>query len=38
MLRRFDGLIHGFFGLPHVSPNCAQANRVLCQDLKALLA
>ena len=38
VLRRFDGLIHGFFGLPHVSPACAQANRVLCQDLKALLA
>ena len=38
VLRRFDGLIHGFFGLPHVSPACAEANRVLCQDLKALLA
>ena len=36
-LRRFDGLIHGFFGLPHVSPACAEANRVLCADLKALL-
>ena len=36
--RRFDGLIHGFFGLPHVSPACAEANRILCQDLKALLA
>jgi acetyl esterase len=35
--RRFDGLIHGFFGLPHVSPACAEANRVLCQDLKDLL-
>jgi acetyl esterase len=37
-LRRFDGLIHGFFGLPHVSPACAEANRILCADLKALLA
>jgi acetyl esterase len=37
-VRRFDGLIHGFFGLPHVSPACAEANRVLCADLKALLA
>ncbi len=37
VLRRFDGLIHGFFGLPHVSPACAEANRVLCEDLKALL-
>jgi acetyl esterase len=36
--RRFDGLIHGFFGLPHVSPACAEATRVLCADLKALLA
>jgi acetyl esterase len=37
-MRRFDGLIHGFFGLPHVSPACKQANRILCDDLKALLA
>jgi acetyl esterase len=36
-LRRFDGLIHGFFGLPHVSPACVEANRLLCQDLKGLL-
>ncbi len=35
--RRFDGLIHGFFGLGHVSPACAEANRVLCADLKELL-
>jgi len=35
--RRFDGLIHGFFGLGHVSPACAEANRVLCADLKQLL-
>jgi acetyl esterase len=37
-VRRFPGLIHGFFGLGHVSPACAEANRVLCQDLKGLLA
>jgi acetyl esterase len=36
-MRRFDGLIHGFFGLPHVSQACAEANRILCADLKALL-
>jgi acetyl esterase len=36
-LHRFDGLIHGFFGLPHVSPACAEANRILCQELKSLL-
>jgi acetyl esterase len=35
--RRFDGLIHGFFGLGHVSPACAEANRLLCADLKGLL-
>ena len=35
--RRFDGLIHGFFGLPHVSPASAEACRVLCADLKSLL-
>lgn len=37
-VRRFDGLIHGFFGLGHVSPAAAEAARVLCEDLKALLA
>ena len=36
--RRFDGLIHGFFGLPHVSPACKEANRILCADLKGLLS
>ncbi len=35
--RRFDGLIHGFFGLGHVSPACAEAVQVLCADLKGLL-
>jgi acetyl esterase len=36
-VRRFDGLIHGFFGLGHVSPAAAEAASVLCADLKALL-
>jgi acetyl esterase len=36
-LRRFDGLIHGFFGLGVVSPGSAQAARELCAALKALL-
>ena len=36
--RRFDGLIHGFFGLGHVSPASAAAARILCADLKGLLA
>ena len=35
--RRFDGLIHGFFGLGHVSAACDAAARRLCQDLKELL-
>ena len=34
---RYDGLIHGFFGLGHVSPACQQAAAELCADLKALL-
>ncbi len=34
---RYAGLIHGFFGLGHVSPGCAAANRELCQDLAGLL-
>ena len=37
-VRRFDGLIHGFVGLGHVSPASAEAARVLCADLKALLS
>jgi len=35
---RYDGLIHGFFGLGPVSPACAAAVAELCADLKALLA
>jgi acetyl esterase len=35
--RRFDGLIHGFFGLGHVSATAKQANERLCADLKELL-
>ncbi len=36
--RRYDGLIHGFFGLGPVSPACAAAVRELCADLKGLLS
>lgn len=36
--RRFDGLIHGFFGLGHISEGCAKANAQICADLKELLA
>ena len=35
--RRYDGLIHGFFGLGPISPACAAAVTELCADLKALL-
>ena len=35
--RRYDGLIHGFFGLAPVSPAAAEADRELCADLKGLL-
>ena len=37
VVHRFDGLIHGFFGLGHVSPACAEAATQLCADLKRLL-
>ena len=37
-LRRYDGLIHGFFGLGVVSPGSARAAREVCAALKALLA
>ncbi len=36
--RRYDGLIHGFFGLGPVSPAADAATRELCADLKRLLA
>ncbi len=35
--RRFDGLIHGFFDLPALSPAAADAVRRTCADLKDLL-
>ncbi len=35
--RRYDTLIHGFFGLGPVSPAAAAADLELCQDLKGLL-
>jgi len=34
---RYDGLIHGFFGLGPISPACAAAVSELCADLKELL-
>ena len=35
---RYDGLIHGFFGLGPISPACAAAVSELCADLKGLLS
>lgn len=35
--RRYDGLIHGFFGLGFISPACAAATAELCAELKQLL-
>ncbi len=35
--RRYDGLIHGFFGLGPVSPGSAAAARELCAALRELL-
>jgi len=35
--RRYDGLIHGFFGLGHVNPASDKASREVCADLKELL-
>jgi acetyl esterase len=37
-LRRFDGLIHGFFDLAALSPACAVAVRETCQLLRKRLA
>ena len=37
VLRRFDGLIHGFFGMGAWSPASADAASRLCADLKAAL-
>ena len=36
--RRYPGLIHGFFGLGHISEGCRRATVELCADLKGLLA
>jgi len=35
---RFDGLIHGFFGLPTISPASEKAVRTICASLRDLLA
>lgn len=37
-VRRFPGLIHGFFDLPAVSPAAEAAVRQICTDFAALLA
>jgi len=36
--RRYDGMIHGFFGLGHLSEAAKAANAELCADLTSLLA
>ena len=35
--RRFEGVIHVFFGLGPLSPACADAARTVCADLRELL-
>ncbi|SHN36721.1 alpha/beta hydrolase [Cryptosporangium aurantiacum] len=35
---RFDGLIHGFFGLPGISPASEKAVRITCASFRELLA
>ena len=35
--KRYDGLIHGFFGLGHISDGAKKANLELCAELKDLL-
>jgi acetyl esterase len=37
VLRRYDGLIHGFFGMGPLSPACAAAATDLCEEFRALL-
>jgi acetyl esterase len=37
VLRRYDGLIHGFFDLGALSPAAAEAVREICADLRGLL-
>lgn len=36
--KRFDGMIHGFFGLSHISEGAKRANLQICADFKGLLA
>ena len=36
-LRRYDGLIHGFFGMGSWSPACAAAATDLCEEFRTLL-
>ncbi|GAC1444242.1 MAG: alpha/beta hydrolase [Mycobacteriales bacterium] len=38
VLRRYDGLIHGFFGMGSLSPASADAATDLCEELRALLS
>jgi acetyl esterase len=35
---QYPGLIHGFFGLGHASPACAEATADLCRSFRRLLA
>jgi acetyl esterase len=37
LARRFDGLVHGFFGLGHVHDASLQASLQVCTDLKEML-
>jgi acetyl esterase len=37
LARRFDGLVHGFFGLGHVHDASLQASLRVCTDLKEML-
>ena len=38
VLRRYDGLIHGFFGMGSWSPASADAAKELCEELRGLLS
>jgi acetyl esterase len=38
VLRRYDGLIHGFFGMGAWSPAAAEAATDLCEELRTLLS
>lgn len=37
LAKRYDGMIHGFFGLSHISEGAKKANLEICADLKVLL-